>query len=81
MFTTQKWNFQIWIKIEQEICLYFSKLFKSLIQGHSAVRQVYISQLDPTSQCPRPTVNYTTGRRGLDNPAFHTMCQAIELGS
>ena len=31
-FTTQKWNFQIWIKIEQKICFYFSKLLNSLIQ-------------------------------------------------
>ena len=30
-FTSQKWNYQIWVKIEQKLALYFYKFLKALI--------------------------------------------------
>ena len=30
-FTSQKWNYQIWVKIEQKLALYFNKFVKALI--------------------------------------------------
>ena len=37
--TSQKWNYQIWIKIEQDLGHYFSKFLKSLIVLYSCIVQ------------------------------------------
>ena len=37
LFTSQNWNDQIWIKIEQKLGLYFSQLLKSPISMDSSI--------------------------------------------
>ena len=41
--TSQKWNYQIWIKIEQNLGHYFSEFLKSLIVFYSCIVQWLIS--------------------------------------
>ena len=90
--TSQKWNHQIWINIEQDLGHYFSKFLKSLIVLYSCIVQWlhwwhwwqgwwWCPEFWGTSPlCGRSAVTSATGRRDcLQRPAFQRIPWKSEL--